>query len=69
MMDLQKLEKKKLKRGIAEKGWNKHLFNPLLPEEIVYIHQDQSGIDGKKFVRIIHSPEKVVSVFSREYFE
>lgn len=68
-MDFEKLKKAKLKKGISDKGWNKHLPNPLLPEEIVYVHPDQGSIDTKRFIRIIHSEERVTSVFSLEYFE
>ena len=68
-MEVEKLEKKKLKRGVADKDWNKHLPNPLLPEEIVYIHPNQESIDTKRYVRIIHSEERVSSIFSKEYFE
>jgi len=68
-MDLKKLDQKTLKKGIADKGWNIHLPNPLKPQETVWIHQDQTGIDTRQYVRIIHSEPNVVSVFSKRYFE
>lgn len=68
-MDLKKLDQVVLKKGIAEKGWNLHLPNFLKPQEKVWVHPDQSGIDAKQYLRIIHSDEISVSVFSRRYFE
>lgn len=68
-METKNLEKIKLKRGIAERGWNKHLPVPLLPEESVYVHPDQHGLNEKNFIRIIHSDGKNISVFSKEHFE
>lgn len=69
MESLDKLKKVSLKKGISEKGWNLHLPHPLKPLEDVWIHQDQSGIDSEKYLRIIHSEDLVVSVFSKNYFE
>jgi hypothetical protein len=68
-MDLTKLNQVTLKKGIAEKGWNLHLPNFLKPQERVWIHPDQSGIDTKQYLRIIHSDENSISVFSKRYFE
>jgi hypothetical protein len=62
------LKQVKLKKGIADKGWNQHLPNQLLPEEIVWVHPDQSGF-GNQFMRIVHSDKSSVSVFSKSYFE
>jgi hypothetical protein len=69
MKSLENLQTVTLKRGISEKDWNTHLPNPLKPFEKVWIHQDQSGIDSKKYLRIIHSDDFVTSVFSKNYFE
>jgi hypothetical protein len=68
MLELDKLEKIKLKRGIADKEWNLALPVPLKEYEIVSIHPDQSEI-GKSYVKIIHSDGNTVSVFTRAYFE
>jgi hypothetical protein len=68
-MDLKKLDQKTLKKGIADKGWNIHLPNPLKPQETVWVHPDQAGIDPKHYIRIIHSDPQVTSVFSKRYFE
>ena len=68
-VDLKNLRQVTVKRGIAEKGWNLHLYNPLTVQEKVWVHPDQSGIDPKKYLRIIHSAELVTSVFSKSYFE
>ena len=69
MESLENLKTVTLKRGISENGWNLHLPNPLKPFEKVWIHQDQSGIDQEKYLRIIHSDKLVTSVFSKSYFE
>jgi hypothetical protein len=68
-MSVENLQTVILKRGIAEKDWNTHLPHPLKPSEKVWVHQDQSGIDPKKYLRIIHSDDFVTSVFSKNYFE
>ena len=68
-MDLKKLEQKTVKKGIADKGWNLHLPNPLKHQETVRVHPDQSGIDSKQYLRIMHSEPQVTSVFSKRYFE
>jgi hypothetical protein len=69
MKSVENLKTTTLKKGISEKNWNLHLPNPLKPLEKVWIHQDQSGIDQEKYLRIIHSDELVASVFSKNYFE
>jgi hypothetical protein len=69
MESLEKLKTVSLKKGISEKTLNLHLPNPLKPLEKVWVHQDQSGIDSEKYLRIIHSQDLVVSVFSKNYFE
>lgn len=69
MKSLENLQTVTLKRGISEKDWNIHLPYPLKPFEKVWIHQDQSEIDPKKYLRIIHSDNFVTSVFSKNYFE
>ena len=68
-MDLKKLEQKTVKKGLADKGWNLHLPNPLKHQETVWVHPDQSGIDSKQYLRIMHSEPQVTSVFSKRYFE
>jgi hypothetical protein len=69
MESIENLKTVTLKKGISEKGWNLHLPNPLKPLEKVWVHQDQSGIDQEKYLRIIHSDKLVTSVFSKSYFE
>jgi len=59
----------KTRKGIAEKDYMKHLPKPLNPQELVWEHLDQSGIDTQRFVRIIHSDKTSVSVFTKAYFE
>jgi hypothetical protein len=68
MFELDKLEKIKLKRGIAEKSWNLSLPVPLNEYEIVNVHPEQSDVN-KTYVKIIHSDGVTVSIFSRSYFE
>jgi hypothetical protein len=68
MIELDKLEKIKLRRGISEKSWNLVLPVPLKEYEVVSIHPDQSDVN-KPYVKIIHSDCETVSVFTRAYFE
>jgi hypothetical protein len=68
MIELDKLEKIKLKRGISEKGWNLALPVPLKEYEVVSIHPDQTDVN-KEYIKIIHSDGETFSIFTRAYFE
>ena len=68
MINLESLKKLKLKKNIYEKVWNKSLVVPFLQEEIVFVHPNQKGVSDK-YIKIIHSDEITVSIFSKSYFE
>ena len=68
-MELKNLKKLTVKKGIAEKGWNVALPVPLIQNEKVWIHPDQTKIGKNGYLRIIQSDGFTVSIFSDDYFE
>lgn len=56
-----------VKRGMELLAWNRALPYPLVDGEQVWVHPSQFGITDS-YVRIVHSSEKVISVFNRSYF-
>jgi hypothetical protein len=59
----------KVKRGMGDLRWNKHLPVPLENEETVYIHPDQSSV-SERYIKIIQVGEgyKITTIFGREMF-
>ena len=66
--NVEDLEKLKIRSTFDFNQWNKHLLVPLEENEIVFVHPDQRN-DNPRYVRIIHSNDRVVSLMDVSYFE
>lgn len=64
------LETLKVEKGISDERWNFQLPRPLVDNETVHVHPDQSGV-GDQYVRIVMSSPigPVSSVFNRHRFQ
>lgn len=66
--DTGSLKKVIVKKGVGDMSWMKHLFVPLENGHDVHVHPDQSDV-SENYLKIIHSENKCISVFSKTYFE
>ena len=66
--DTNGLKTLRVKKGVGDYSWNKHLFVPLENLETAYVHPEQEGVHSE-YIRVIHSKYNCISIFSKWHFD